>query len=423
MAKIIVVTLFLLLILSACSRETSESFVCSDPAGCVILAPGEPVRIVAMHVLSGELALSGEENINTVKLAAASKDHFIYGHPIQIIAEDSQCTRQGGLVMAQKTVSDPRVVAVHGTTCSVSSVPAADIISAAGLTMISGSATSPYLTSPNGHKGKYWQPGFFRTAPNDKYQGYATADFVHNKLGFTRAATINDEDTYSRTLTSLFESEFQRLGGEIVFSGAVSKKDRDMGPILEAVDRSKAQVLFFPVFPPQGDYLVNQARHSDSLQNIALVSGDGLMNDAFIKRIGNNAQGMYFVVPRHIKCARSRDLQDRYAAAFGRSIGGVFYAHHYDAALILFDAIENTAFRIEDGSLVIGRQALRDEIRFLKNFQGLTGNLACDAYGDCGVPRYKLVRVDNPEDDFEGISENIISVYEIDNTGNMPQQE
>ncbi len=414
MSRIIPVFACLVLFLSACSQDQTEPFVCQDQLGCVTIAPGEPVKIVSMHVLSGDLARSGRENINTAKLAAADRGNQIHGHPILIIPEDSKCTREGGFVTAQKVVTDPKVAGVHGTTCSISSVPAAEIISQAGMSMISGSVTSPSLTTPNDHKGRHWQPGFFRTAANDKYMGYAAASFMQDKLGLTKAATVHDGDPYTRTLVSIFETEFTKLGGQIVFSGEVSRNDRNMGPLLEAVQRSEAEVLFFPIFPPTGDRIVLQVKKTKSLQKLALMSGDGLLNSAFLQRVGSAAQGMYFTVPMLKESEAAEDFLVRYAQTFNQKIEGVFYGHHYDAARILLDSIEKAAFKTEDGLLVIGRQDLRDEIRSVNDFKGLTGNLSCNEYGDCGIPRYKLVRIDDPGDDFEVISENILSVFETE---------
>jgi branched-chain amino acid transport system substrate-binding protein len=37
----------------------------------------------------------------------------------------------------------------------------------------------------------------------------------------------------------------------------------------------------------------------------------------------------------------------------------------------------------KEGTLLIGRQALRDALYSMSNFYGLTGLLSCDEYGDC----------------------------------------
>ena len=40
-----------------------------------------------------------------------------------------------------------------------------------------------------------------------------------------------------------------------------------------------------------------------------------------------------------------------------------------------------------DGSLVIGRQALRDALYATKDFDGITGKLTCNENGDCADPK------------------------------------
>jgi branched-chain amino acid transport system substrate-binding protein len=61
--------------------------------------------------------------------------------------------------------------------------------------------------------------------------------------------------------------------------------------------------------------------------------------------------------------------------------------------------------------LHLGRQALRDALYTTVNFQGLTGHLTCDKFGDCGVPRFKVVRLDDPAAGFEGLAANVIYSY------------
>jgi len=55
--------------------------------------------------------------------------------------------------------------------------------------------------------------------------------------------------------------------------------------------------------------------------------------------------------------------------------------------MIIFAAIEKVAKKAPDGTLYIGRQALRDALYATKGFKGLTGTLTCDTYGDCADPR------------------------------------
>jgi hypothetical protein len=54
-------------------------------------------------------------------------------------------------------------------------------------------------------------------------------------------------------------------------------------------------LLFFPVFSPEGGYIVLQARGMERLEDIMLMSAEGLYVDATIELLGQAAAGMYFL--------------------------------------------------------------------------------------------------------------------------------
>jgi branched-chain amino acid transport system substrate-binding protein len=72
---------------------------------------------------------------------------------------------------------------------------------------------------------------------------------------------------------------------------------------------------------------------------------------------------------------------------YGTKPLSVFHAHAYDGANMIFAAIKQVAVKEADGTLYIGRKALRDALYATKNFKGITGNLTCSANGDCADPR------------------------------------
>ena len=123
-------------------------------------------------------------------------------------------------------VADDAVVGVVGTSCSGAAAAAAPLISEANMVMISGSNTSPSLTSDLAcTAGENYYPGYYRTAHNDLYQGAAMAAFVYNDLGMTTAAAIHDGDPYTEGLASAFadvSENFTQLFG-LLFPGGSGK--------------------------------------------------------------------------------------------------------------------------------------------------------------------------------------------------------
>jgi branched-chain amino acid transport system substrate-binding protein len=63
----------------------------------------------------------------------------------------------------------------------------------------------------------------------------------------------------------------------------------------------------------------------------------------------------------------------------------VFPAHAYDAANILFDAIEQVAVDDGSGNLTISRTALRDAVQSTADYEGVTGIITCTPLGDCAT--------------------------------------
>jgi branched-chain amino acid transport system substrate-binding protein len=411
MKKILVILILLAAILLAGCQPAAPPFECADALGCVEIAPGDPIKIAALQVLSGDLKLLGLEQFRSIELALDDRGGELFGHPIELRSEDSLCSKEGGATAASKTVADPQMVGIIGPSCSGAAASAMKVVSEAGLVMISSSSTAPSLTSVGGEPGPDWQPGFLRTAQNDALSGRAAATFAFQQLGVRKAATLNDGDPYTRGLADTFEQAFTELGGEIVLAAGVNKGDSDMRPVLTAVARSGAELLFFPVFRPEGDYIVLQAREVEGLENITLMSAEGLYFDAFIEAVGEAGVGLYLVIPTLPKGTAHDAFVSRYEAKYGEEPTTSYYAHTYDAANLFLNAIETVAVQEEDGTLHIGRQALRDALYATARYQGLTGSLTCDEYGDCGVARFHVLRLDDPAAGLEGLAANVVYTY------------
>ncbi|HSH05922.1 MAG TPA: branched-chain amino acid ABC transporter substrate-binding protein [Anaerolineae bacterium] len=358
------------------------SMECTDAIGCVEVAPGDPLNVAYMLTVSGDTAFLGEDSRGGIEIAFADRGGELLGHELFLVGEDSGCSADGGATAAQAVAADSSVVGIIGTNCSSAATAALPIISDAGLVMISPSNTAPALTD-DGPEGT-WFPGYFRTAHNDKFQGRVAAEFAYNELGARTAATIHDGSPYADQLQLVFAEVFQELGGEIVFQGSVNVEDTDMVPVLTSVAAGAPDVLYFPIFEPAGNFIASQSRQVDGLEETVLMGADGLLVDGFPENTGEAAVGMYLSGP-YISGAS----YDEFLAKWADQIGGVppsgFHAFAYDGTNILLNAIEQVAQVGEDGTLIIGRQALRDAITATSGFNGLSGNLTCTATGDCAT--------------------------------------
>ena len=366
------------LILAACAPQP---FVCEDAIGCVDIAPGEPIKIAGIETITGATGSLGTTNGNGARLAFDDVNNEFQGHPIEYTVEDSFCNAEGGQAAGAKVSSDPSVVAVIGTTCSSEARAASPQVSQAGMVMISASNTNPDLTNPE--HPDHW-PGYFRTAHNDLFQGRVAAEFAFNELGVRTAATIHDGSPYAESLQAVFADTFAELGGTVTLRTAVNVGDTDMKPVLTTIAADSPEIIYFPIFEPEGNFIAAQKCEVAGLEDTIMMGADGLLTATFAPGAGDCSVGMYMSGP-YVAGEDIDALLAAYNAKFGEDPAAGFWAHGYDAAKIILAALEEVAVVDSDGTVHIGRQALRDAMYATENFDGLTGNLSCDENGDCAT--------------------------------------
>ena len=370
------------------------SMECTDALGCVEVAPGDPILIASALVISGPNIELGTDSQRGVEIAIAMRPEVL-GHPVELQAEDDGCSAEGGQAAGQKIVSNPQIVGVIGTSCSGAGVPMAAIISDAGYLMISPSNTSPALTDPE----QAWKPGYFRTAHNDLIQGAAMATFAFEELGLTKAAAVHDGDPYTEGLASAFYDAFQALGGEGVGFEAEAADATNVEPLLTSIAAAEPEFLFYPVFQPLAPLLTNTAKTVPGLENTILAAADGVFSPSFLEATPGSSEGMYLSGPdlSFANTMYQDEFIPMYQDMFGSEPTNVYHAHAFDATNILLNAVEQVAQQGTDGTLLIGRQALRDAVAATSGYVGLTGTLTCSEFGDCADAKIAVSHVENGE--------------------------
>jgi branched-chain amino acid transport system substrate-binding protein len=416
----------LALVAAACGGDETGGSTITPPKagalGAVTLKAGEPLKIAAIEAISGDVASLGTDQITGIQIAMDDLGGSFEGHKLELVGPyDDLCKAEGGTTSAQRVVADKQIVGVIGTSCSGAAVPAMEILSEAGFLMISGSNTSPILTSAGGVEGSAHKPGYFRTAHNDEIQGRAAATFAYQRLGARKAATINDGDPYTQGLTAGFEAPFKQFGGEIVVSTAINKGDTDMKPVLTEIAAAGADLIFFPIFQPEGDFVVKQSKQVDGLEETALMGADGLLSDTYmvIPEVhdtppgpSGTARGMYFSGPNPPAGSAYNEFVTKYKAKAGKDPIQAFHAHAYDAYMVLIEAIKKVAVKPGDGSLFIDRQKLRDAVAATTDYQGITGPISCDRYGDCANPRISVFQATKKQTRLTAVKGNVLYTLE-----------
>jgi branched-chain amino acid transport system substrate-binding protein len=369
------------MLLTACGPK---AFVCTDAIGCVDIGPSDPIHIAYAMVISGADETLGIDSRNGAEVAVALKGKVL-GHDIQFTGEDDGCSAEGGQAAGTKLSADPTIVAIIGTSCSSAARVAMPLISQAGMVMISSSNTAPDLTLAGNENN--W-PGYLRTAHSDLVQGKAAARFAYEFLGLTKAATIHDGSLYAEKLQEVFALNFEEMGGTITAREAVDPNGTDFKSALTSIAATSPEIIYLPIFVKAGSLITRQAKEVPGLENTYLMGADGMFSPDVTEGAGDAVEGLFVSSPDLSAFAAEYTsiFLPKYKELFGTDPISIFHAHAHDAMMIIIAAIEKVAVQDADGTLHIGRQALRDAMYATKDFKGLTGNLTCTPTGDCADP-------------------------------------
>ncbi|MCP3976589.1 MAG: ABC transporter substrate-binding protein [bacterium] len=401
------------LVAAACggSSEPPEA----GALGQVEIAEGESVQIRSFNAITGDVSFLGIPNQRGVELAIADYGD-IQGFSVSMgTGLDDLCSADGGQAGATQIVADPQIIGVIGTSCSGAAGAAMPLISDGGLVMISGSNTSPALTSDlAGNAASDYNSGYYRTAHNDLNQGKAIAQFAYNDLGKRNAGVIHDGDLYTFGLSSAFQTFFEELGGTVSVFTAVNKGDTDMSGVLAEVAAGGPDMIFTPTFPPEVNFIAQQVGNVSGLEGVTMVGADASLVDNFLEI--PEAAGWYHSGPdlrygsneNSITETDAETFLAAYNSTWGEAPSASFWAHSYDAATMLLKAIDDVAVEV-DGSLYVDRQKVRDALNDM-SLDGIIGPISCDDFGDCGSQLITIILNESPSD-IEAANQNV--VYEF----------
>jgi branched-chain amino acid transport system substrate-binding protein len=378
----------------------------TDDVGVVKIPKGQPILIGALLVLSGPDLSLGLDASRGAELAFDEKKNMLVGHPIKYLPEDGQCSVEGGQTGATRLAANKQIVGVLGTACSSESRGGAPILWNAGMPQAVTSATAPALTAADRPIGLQ---GIVRFVYNDINAAAAAVKYAKDGLKVTKAATLHDGSLYSEQLARAFEKQWVEAGGTIVAKEAISPSDTDLRPVLTRIGTSAPEMLFAPLFAGASAYAVRQVKEIPSLAKVTLLGTDAVMAPAFLEAAGDGAIGYRMtgidndpkvLGPRYVA------FRAKYKEKFGEDPISGFHGNGYDAAGAMMLAIETVAKTDPDGTTYIGRKALRDALMKTKDFDGITGKLTCDAYGDCGAGRFAVFEYTNgdPAKYLEGVN-------------------
>jgi branched-chain amino acid transport system substrate-binding protein len=373
---------FLILILSLLLGGCGSKFECTDPQVCVTVKSGEPITIAVALTLSGPNATYGVEALRGVEMAIADRGKLL-NRDIELIKEDDLCSAKGGQAAAERLAQNPNLAGVIGATCSSASAAAAEVLTQAGIVMISPSSSAASLTSKENH-----QPGFLRTATNDKSQAKMVADFAYEALGARTMATIQTDTPDSDELRTEVCTIFTALGGKCVESYILASGTNPKSE-LSRISIFKPEVLYFPLFLADGVAVIQQAAAA-GLEDTALIGADALLASNFIAQTKGFSEGMYISGPALSQIDPA--FLEKYKARYSQEPISAHAARAYDATMLLFNAVTISA-KTTGRDIYLMRQNIMAALYAIRDYQGVSGTITCSDSGDCATPNFVIYQV------------------------------
>jgi branched-chain amino acid transport system substrate-binding protein len=367
-------------------EETAIPAACATEGACAVFAAGQPIGIGLSGPLSGDYAMYGIDAQRGVEIAI-DRAGALEGRVFRLNAREDEGSPEVATTVANLFAADPTVVAVVGPMFSGAAAAAQDVYEAARIPMVSPSATRIDLTQQG-------STVFNRVVGSDLFQADAAANLPYDNLSARELAIIHDGSSYGQALAERVQTVFAGLGGAVVCFEGLTPGGDDYGSVLDTVAQESPDAIFFGGYLPEAIVLVNQ-RGASGLEDVPFVTDDGVQGADFITGAGTNADGVYATSPSTPPDSPAKDAFDAaYLAAYGAEAGSLTTScwYGYDAANMIIAAIRDTAIE-RGGLLYIPRQALVARVRATSGLQGLTGQITCDANGECQPGGFSVFRV------------------------------
>lgn len=327
---------------------------------------GDTIKVGWIGALTGDMAVWGTCELNTVKMMAeeANAKGGWLGKQIEVIGYDTKGDATEAVNATKRLVSQDKVVAIIGPNASGQAIAISQILEEGGVADIATVATNPKVTV--GEDGKV-KPYNFRVCFIDPYQGAVGGGYAADVLKAKNAAILYDvSDEYSQGLTQFFEETFTAKGGKVVAKEGFNSGDLDFRAQLSKIKASNPDIIFMPYFFKEVALSANQARELGI--TVPMMGGDGWMSEQLLEMAGGSLEGSYLI--NHL------DVDDPSVADFKKA-----YTDKYNSTVELNGYLAYDAFKMLEAAVIKANAADSKAIATAlesTDVQGITGNIKID---------------------------------------------
>ena len=328
----------------------------------------KPILIGFTASLTGKHSEMSINLRNGVRLAVEEINTAggIDGRMIELLVEDDLGTPEGAQE-AESRLIDSGVVAVIGHLTSNQTVAGLEVSQARGVLLFSATAATSDLSGKDDL--------FFRTVATTDAMGGAFGQYIYQGRELSSIAIIYDEDndTYSVPMKDAFIESFASLGGQITAQvGFPGGEELDYAPFVDDLIVANPEGIFI-IANPLDTALISQTVRINGYQ-MALFCTPWCQANTMFQNGGSAIEGVELIIANDANAtspaleAFKINYEERFA------LPPIFIAMQaYESMQILAQALEKTAGEAD---------GLPQALIEIDGFQGLSGEIQFDAYGD-----------------------------------------
>jgi branched-chain amino acid transport system substrate-binding protein len=247
----------------------------------------------------------------------------INGRRLAYDFQDSQSDPRQSVALAQKFVSDPRIVMELGDFSSPASMAASPIYQRAGLVQFGFTNSHPDFT-----KGGDFM---WSTSVSQAEEQPLLALYAVRHLGLKKLAVLHLNTDWGRTSRDYFVSAAKGYGAEVVVAEGYIAEERDFRSTLVRVRDANPDGLILISYYSDGALIARQARQVGLKQ--AICAASSVYSPKFLELGGDAVEGVHLGTRYFPGDPRPevRKFVDGFKAKYGGQEPDSFNAYSYDA--------------------------------------------------------------------------------------------
>lgn len=327
---------------------------------------------VILPLSNSEISVGGKKTLNGIKLAV-EKYNNENDNNISLIIEDSEANPTKGVNAINKLIFGDRVNYIIGDLTSGVTLAIAPIAEKNKIIVLAPGASSPDV--------KYAGDYIFRDWTSDDFEGSVAAIYTSEKMNWKNVVVLYINNDFGLGLSKVYETEFKKNGGLILFSESFNSGQTDYRSLIHKItnDENKSiDGIYLAGEPREMGHIIKQLKENNI--NIPIFSNASVEEKDFqtIALTANNT--IYYASPI-FNINDTTLIVSEFAKLYRENfndIPDITSAHGYDAAALLLYSINKAGAN--------NTELVKSELYNIDNFQGVTGRITFDSYGDAIKP-------------------------------------